>query len=106
MTGSGSQSVGLAGRLTVNPDLVADPSKLVVYQSGTESGDATRANFILDKLTKSSITFSAKTGVGSEASPFKGSLSSFLRQVISVQGRGGSKRRKSGDWPECRGQCA
>lgn len=86
ITGSGSQSIGLAGRLTVNPDLVADPSKLVAYQAGTESGDATRANFILDKLTKSSITFSAKTGIGSEASPFKGSLSSFLRQVVSVQG--------------------
>jgi flagellar hook-associated protein 1 FlgK len=86
MTGSGSQSIGLAGRLTVNPDLVADPSKLVVYQAGTESGDATRPNFILDKLTKASVAFSPKTGIGSAASPFKGSISSFLRQVISVQG--------------------
>ncbi|ARQ00788.1 flagellar hook-associated protein FlgK [Pseudorhodoplanes sinuspersici] len=86
ITGSGSQSIGLAGRLTVNPDLVADPSKLVVYQAGTEAGDATRPNFILDKLTKASVTFSAKTGIGSVAAPFKGTISSFLRQVISVQG--------------------
>lgn len=86
ITGSGSQSIGLASRLTVNPDLVADPSKLVVYQAGTESGDATRPNFIIDKLTRSSIAFSSKTGIGSEASPFKGTISSFLRQVISAQG--------------------
>ncbi len=84
--GSGSQSVGLAGRLTVNPDLVADPTKLVVYQAGTEAGDATRPNFILDKLTKSTMAFSARTGIGSQASPFNGSLTSYLRQVISVQG--------------------
>ena len=86
ITGSGSQSIGLAGRLTVNPDLVADPAKLVLFQPGTEAGDATRPNFILDKLSRSIFTFSGKTGVGSEASPFTGSLSSFLRQVISVQG--------------------
>lgn len=86
ITGSGSQTVGLAGRLTVNPELVADPSKLVIYQNGTEAGDATRPNFILDRLTKSSMTFSAKTGIGSQTSPFNGSLSSYLRQVISVQG--------------------
>lgn len=90
ITGSGSQSIGLAGRLTVNPDLVADPSKLVLYGSGTEAGDATRPNLILDKLTRSTVTFSSKTGIGSEASPFKGSLSSYLRQVISVQGEAAS----------------
>ena len=86
ITRSGSQTVGLAARLTVNPDLVADPSKLVLYQSDTEAGDVTRPNLILDRLTKSSMTFSAKTGIGSQASPFNGSLSSYLRQVISVQG--------------------
>jgi len=86
ITGSGSQSIGLAGRITVNPDLIADSSKLVIYQTGVEAGDSTRPNFILDKLTRASVTFSAKTGIGSADSPFKGSLSSFLRQVISVQG--------------------
>jgi len=86
ITGSGSQRVGLAGRLTINPDLLSDPSKLVTYQAGTQAGDATRPNFILDKLTKGSATFSPDTGIGSQGSPFKGSLSSFLRQVISGQG--------------------
>jgi len=82
----GSQSVGLAGRLSVNSALVADPSKLVVYQSGTNAADATRPNFILNQLRDASTTFSASTGIGSSATPFSGTLSSFLRQVISMQG--------------------
>jgi flagellar hook-associated protein 1 FlgK len=83
---TGSQSVGLAGRLVVNAQLVADPSKLVTYQATTPAGDATRPNFILGKLVDSSMTFSADTGIGSVSSPFSGSLSAFLRQVISSQG--------------------
>ncbi|MGV3633503.1 MAG: flagellar hook-associated protein FlgK [Pseudorhodoplanes sp.] len=86
ITSSGAQSVGLAGRLVVNAQLVADPSKLVTYQTGVSAGDSTRPNFILSQLMDTSITFSAKTGIGSEASPFSGSLSSFMRQVIGVQG--------------------
>jgi flagellar hook-associated protein 1 len=86
ITSTGSQSVGLAGRLTVNAQLVADPSKLVMFQPGAAAGDATRPNFILDQLRDATITFSSGTGIGSSASPFTGTLSSFLRQVISYQG--------------------
>lgn len=86
VTSTGSQSVGLAGRLTVNAQLVADPSRLVVFQPGVAAGDATRPNFIIGQLMDASLTFSSKTGIGSETSPFTGTLSSFLRQVISVQG--------------------
>lgn len=86
ITSTGSQSVGLAGRLVVNAQLVADPSKLVVYQTGVSAGDSTRPNFILSQLMDASITFSSKTGIGSAASPFSGSLSSFMRQVIGAQG--------------------
>lgn len=86
ITANGQQSVGLAGRLVVNAQLVADPTKLVVYQPGISSGDSTRPNFIIGQLLDASTTFSAKTGIGSVSSPFTGSLSSFLRQVISTQG--------------------
>lgn len=86
ITSTGSQSVGLAGRIVVNAQLVADPSKLVMYQPGTPAGDSTRPNFILSRLINSSQTFSARTGIGSTNSPFTGSLSSYLRQVISAQG--------------------
>jgi flagellar hook-associated protein 1 FlgK len=57
-----------------------------VYQTGGAAGDSTRPNFILSQLLDTSITFSPKTGIGSTATPFSGSLSSFMRQVIGVQG--------------------
>jgi flagellar hook-associated protein 1 FlgK len=90
ITSRGSQTVGLAARIAVNGQLIADPSKLVMYQSGTPAGDSTRPNFILSQLIDSSQTFSPKTGIGSQSSPFTGSLSSYLRQVISMQGENAS----------------
>jgi flagellar hook-associated protein 1 FlgK len=82
----GSQSIGLAGRIAVNAALVNDPSGLVVYQSGTAAGDSTRPDFLYQQLTGTSLTFAPDTGIGTTSSPFSGSLTTFLRQVISQQG--------------------
>src|SRR5262249_18448669 len=45
---TGPESVGLAGRIAVNPNLLSDPSRLVVMQTSplTAAGDAPRPNFI------------------------------------------------------------
>jgi flagellar hook-associated protein 1 len=88
ITSAGSQSVGLAGRLVVNPALVADPSRLVVYQTSplTAAGDLTRPNFIYDKMTSANASFSPQAGIGSVGSPFRGSIPSYLREMISQQG--------------------
>jgi flagellar hook-associated protein 1 FlgK len=87
-TASGSQRIGLAGRLVVNPALIADLTKLVVYQTSpmTAAGDATRPNFIYDRLTNAALEFSPQSGIGAAAAPFTGSLPAYLRQVISQQG--------------------
>ncbi len=86
ITALGSESIGFAGRITVNAALAADPSALVAYQAGTASADSTRPDFIYQQLTGTSLTFSPNTGIGTSASPFSGSLNTFLRQVISQQG--------------------
>lgn len=86
ITSGGHQRVGLAGRLSVNSDLIADPSRLVMYDAGTLAGDATRPAFILERLTQSSLDYSPQSGIGSPATPYSGSLSSFMRQVVSIQG--------------------
>jgi flagellar hook-associated protein 1 FlgK len=86
ITTLGSQSIGFAGRININASLLADPSKLVVYQAGTAVGDSTRPDFLFQQLTASSTQFSPDTGVGTAGSPFSGSISIFLRQVISQQG--------------------
>jgi flagellar hook-associated protein 1 FlgK len=86
ITGLGAQRIGLAGRIAVNSALVADPSKLVVYQAGTAAGDGTRPNFIYQQLTGSTLQFSPDTGIGTASAPFSGSITTYLRQVISQQG--------------------
>jgi flagellar hook-associated protein 1 FlgK len=86
ITGRGSQSVGLAGRIGVNPAVAADPSSLVIFAAGTAAGDSTRPDFILQQLTNASFTFPSNTGIGTAATPFAGTLTTYLRQVISQQG--------------------
>jgi flagellar hook-associated protein 1 FlgK len=83
---SGVQSQGFASRISVNAALIADPSKLVAYQSGTPAGDATRPDFILQQLTGSSLTFNPNSGIGTVTSPYSGSLDGFMRKVIEFQG--------------------
>ncbi len=88
ITGVGPQSVGLAGRIAVNASLLADSSRLVVYQTSplTPAGDATRPDFILNQLSNAALTFSPQSGIGTTVAPFSGTLSSFMRQMVSQQG--------------------
>lgn len=77
---------GLAGRLAVNPVLIADPSYLVSYASDTPSGDGSRPQAILDALADHVYTYSSETGIGSKAAPYSSTFDSFLAQVVSTQG--------------------
>jgi flagellar hook-associated protein 1 FlgK len=85
ITASGDQSIGYAGRIQVNGALIADPSQLVSYQANTPAGDATRPNFIYNQLVNGSLAFAPTTGIGSSTSPFQGTLSAFMGQVVSMQ---------------------
>jgi flagellar hook-associated protein 1 FlgK len=87
ITGTASQITGLAGRIQVNAALLADPSKLTVYSTSpmTPAGDTTRSDFIFDRLTSATFSYSPNTGLGSSAAPFTGTLPSFLQQFVSVQ---------------------
>jgi flagellar hook-associated protein 1 len=88
ITGAGSQLTGLAGRITVNPALVADPSKFTVYSTSpaTQPGDTTRSDFLYSQLTSGTFTYSPQTGLGTAATPFKATLPSFMQQFLSMQG--------------------
>jgi len=85
LTSAGSQTTGLAGRITVNPALVASPSNLVAYAANTASGDSTRPNFILNQLTNAALTYSPSTGIGSTSTPFSGTLTDYMSQIVSQQ---------------------
>jgi flagellar hook-associated protein 1 len=85
ITADGSQTTGLAGTIEVNPALVASPSNLVDYSSTTSSGDPTRPNFILNQLTNASLTYSPSTGIGTAQSPYSGTLTDYMSQIVSQQ---------------------
>ena len=90
ISANGSQTTGLAGRLTVNPALLASPAGLVAFAAGTAAGDPTRPNFILQQLTTAMPTYSALTGIGSAQAPYSGTLPNYLSQVISQQSQAAS----------------
>jgi flagellar hook-associated protein 1 FlgK len=92
LTALGPQSLGFAGRIAINPALLADPSRLVVYQTSplTSAADTTRPNFLLDRLTNGVLDFAPQAGIGTAAAPYSGSLQSYLRQMISQQGEAAS----------------
>lgn len=86
ITASGSQMAGLAGRIQVNPAVLADPTSLSNYSSATPSGDNTRSDFLFSQLTSGTFSYSPQTGLGSAAQPFNGSITNYLQQFISQQG--------------------
>ncbi len=85
ITASGSQTTGLAGRIEVNPAIVASPLSMVAYVANTAAGDATRPNFILNQLTDATLTYSPATGLGSASAPYSGTLTQYMSAVVSQQ---------------------
>jgi flagellar hook-associated protein 1 FlgK len=87
ITAAGPESIGYAGRIAVNRALVADPTKLVTYQTlpPTPVGDATRPNFIYNQLVHASLAYSPAAGIGGASAPFQGTLGAYISQMVSVQ---------------------
>ena len=50
-----------------------------------QAGDPARSDFLYNQLTSGTFTYSPKTGLGSTATPFKGTLTSYMQQFLSVQ---------------------
>jgi flagellar hook-associated protein 1 FlgK len=87
-TGAGSEMTGLAGRITVNAAVLANPSALSIYSTSppTAAGDNTRSSFMFSQLTSATFNYSPQTGLGSASQPFNGTVSNYLQQFISQQG--------------------
>jgi flagellar hook-associated protein 1 FlgK len=86
VTATGTQKLGFASRIAVNPQLKADSSRLVSYAPGTPGGDPARPQFLDQQLTAVAWTYSPTSGIGTSTRPYQGSLSDFIRQAISMQG--------------------
>ncbi|MDH2380965.1 flagellar hook-associated protein FlgK [Bradyrhizobium sp. CER78] len=99
ITANGSQSTGLAARISVNTALVGDPSRMVVYSTNpqTPAGDTTRANLVLNQLSSASFSYSPQTGLGTSGAPFTGTLLNFAKQFISQQGESATAAKQLAD---------
>ncbi len=84
------QKRGFAGRIGVNAAILADNSRLVVYNTTpgavTPQGDNTRPRLLLDRLTTAQRSFSAGSGIGDPASGFRSTVVDFARRVVEDQG--------------------
>ncbi|GAA0598690.1 flagellar hook-associated protein FlgK [Caenispirillum bisanense] len=90
ISGPGFAKTGFAARISVNQSVLADDTKLVVYDRGSGDlaplGDMTRPQELLDRLSEMRLTYSASTGLGQANNPFTGTLLDFARTVVSYQG--------------------
>ncbi|WP_439496713.1 flagellar hook-associated protein FlgK [Bosea sp. (in: a-proteobacteria)] len=85
----GSQALGYAGRIAINPDLIADRSKLVVFNTtpATPQGDDTRAKLMLERLTQSQRSFTNATSLDGSKATSTATISSFVQRVVASQGQ-------------------
>ena len=99
VTATGSAMVGLAGRIAVNPALLGDPSRMVVYSTNpvTPAGDNVRASFILNTLSSGTFRYTPQTGIGTTGAPFTGTLTNFVRQILSQQGEAATAAKQLAD---------
>ena len=89
----------LPRRIAVNPALLGDPSKLVLYGAGIATGDPTRPNLIYDRLTSAAFAFSPETGLGNAASPYTGNVPDFCGRCSACRAR---RRRTPRTWRRAR----
>ena len=82
-----SQAIGFAGRITVNPGLVADRSLLTLSTPTTAQGDATRPQLMLDRLTSSQRAFTNAVGLDGNNATSNMTVSAFVQRVVSSQGQ-------------------
>jgi len=82
-----TQKVGFASRIALNAAVKADPSSLVVYSSSpaTDTGDPTRPNDLLVRLTGTPRAYDPATGIGGTSQPFTGGVDEFARRIVSFQ---------------------
>src|ERR1700742_3532155 len=87
-TAGGSQMTGYAGRITVNPALLSNPTALSIYNTSpqTAAGDTTRSDYLFNQLTTATFSYSPQTGLGSASTPFNGTVSDYLQQFLNQQG--------------------
>lgn len=78
--------LGIAGRIKVNADIIADPTLLVSYAGSETLGDPARAQFLLDSLKSREFVSDHATRIENGAVRLSGRVSDLVGQMINHQG--------------------
>lgn len=96
----GPQKRGFASSIRVNAQLLADPSRLTVYQTvptTTGSGDPARPSFLRDQLQSWQTDFSPSIALTGSTAVYRGTSSQFLDRVIATQSQAASNAQSLAD---------
>jgi len=95
LDGLNPQKLGLAGRIGVNPALLLDNSRLVIYDTtpgaATPQGDSTRPRLLLDRLNNAQRGLSQGSGIGDRVNGYRSSVVDFARRIVEDQGANASQ---------------
>lgn len=80
------QKMGFAARISINSDIIADPSLLVKYDAGTSLGDPARPQFLLDSLKTMSFVSDKMTSIADSGVRLSGKVNELISQMINHQG--------------------
>lgn len=100
---TGPQKRGFSTGIRVNPALLADPSRLVVYQtvpSTTSTGDPTRPSFLRDQIQSWETDFTPAISLTGSTAVYHGTAGQFLDRVIATQSQAASNARSLADGQE------
>lgn len=80
------QKQGFAARISINPAIVADNRLLVQYEVGGTLGDADRADYVIDQLSKMQFVSGGNPAANADRFQLSGNLSELISQVVGFQG--------------------
>lgn len=97
---SGSQKQGFSTGIRVNPALLADPSRLVVYQTlptTTQTGDPARPSFLRDQIQSWETDFTPAISLTGSTAVYRGTAGQFLDRVIATQSQAATNSQALAD---------
>ncbi|KRA45548.1 flagellar hook-associated protein FlgK [Devosia sp. Root635] len=80
------QKQGFAARISINPAILADNRLLVQYEVGGTLGDADRADYVIDQLSKMQFVSGGNPAANTGRFQLSGNLSELISQVVGFQG--------------------
>ena len=80
------QKQGFAARISIDPAILADNRLLVQYEVGGTLGDADRADYVIDQLSKMQFVSGGNPAANTGRFQLSGNLSELISQVVGFQG--------------------